>query len=169
MGKNRMQSSIPNWMREAIKLIGLQEIPGPAHESRILNMWQAIKMGGIKNDETPWCAALIGACLENVGIRSTRSGWAKSYLNWGVALDKPARGCIVVFSRTGGGGHVGFADSLTADGRINVLGGNQGNAVNIKPFAMDRVLGYRWPKDVSIPMLALEVAESGMASSTNEA
>jgi hypothetical protein len=26
-----------------------------------------------------------------------------------------------------------------------VLGGNQGNAVSIKPYPLERVLSYRWP------------------------
>jgi uncharacterized protein (TIGR02594 family) len=159
----------PTWLLEAEKYIGLKEIPGLKHESKILNFWQVIKMGGIKDDETPWCAAFVGAMLEASRITSTESGWAKSYLKWGVLLTKPALGCIVVFDRAGGGGHVGFVVGLTTDGRINVLGGNQEDGVNIKPFPLTRVLGYRWPKGYSIPMLTLSEVDNNEVSSTNEA
>ena len=48
-------------------------------------------------------------------------------------LNNPAYGCIVVFSRAGGG-HVGFLVGKDKQGNLMILGGNQSNAVNIKPF-----------------------------------
>jgi len=158
----------PKWLAETEKHIGLKEIPGLAHESRILNMWQTIKMGGIKDDETPWCAAFVGACLEASSIRSTRSGWAKSYLNWGRPLLRPALGCVVVFDRAGGGGHVGFATGYDANGKLLILGGNQGNSVNIKPFDVARILAYRWPNNELFPLVALATFDNNEAVSTNE-
>lgn len=159
----------PAWLTEAEKYIGLKETPGLAHESKILNMWQAIKMGGIKDDETPWCAAFVGAMLEASGIQSTRSGWAKSYLKWGAWLPRPSLGCIVIFDRAGGGGHVGFAVGYDGSSRIMVLGGNQGNEVNIKPFDSSRILGYRWPKELDFPLLALPSFSNRETVSTDEA
>ena len=64
-------------------------------------------------------------------------------LNTGTRLDKPAYGCVVVFDRAGGG-HVGFVVGKDKQGNLMVLGGNQGDAVNIKPFATSRVAGYVW-------------------------
>jgi hypothetical protein len=37
---------------------------------------------GIRDDETPWCATFVSAVLELESIPSTRSAWARSYLNW---------------------------------------------------------------------------------------
>lgn len=71
------------WVAEARRYIGLTEIEGPQHNSEIVAMWKAIKRGGIKDDETPWCAAFVGACLERVGIASTRFEGARSYASWG--------------------------------------------------------------------------------------
>ena len=71
------------WLDEARKHLGLKEIKGPKHAQAILDMWKAIKRGGIRDDETPWCAAFVCACLERVGIQSTRFESAKSYLSWG--------------------------------------------------------------------------------------
>ncbi|ENJ8541399.1 TIGR02594 family protein [Raoultella planticola] len=136
------------WITEARKHIGQMEIKGPRHNPLILQFWKDIKRGGIKDDETPWCAAFVGAMLERVDIKSSRFESAKSYLSWGVALREPAYGCIVVFSRDGGG-HVGFVIGQQENGDLMVLGGNQSDAVNIRAFSRSRVTGYRWPVNVA--------------------
>lgn len=146
----------PQWLAVARKMIGLHEIHGAEHAPEILQFWRDIKRGGIKSDEVPWCAAFVGACLERAGIRSSRFESAASYLKWGVRLDGPAHGCIVVFSRKGGG-HVGFVVGMDKGGNLLVLGGNQGDQVSIKAFPQDRVTGYRWPVDVPINSEQLQV------------
>lgn len=149
----------PLWVIEARKHIGVREIPGVNHHPLILAMWKAIKRGGIRDDETPWCAAFVGFCLENVGIVSSRFESARSYLTWGQRLDKPVHGCVVVFTREGGG-HVGFLVGVTRDGRLLVLGGNQGNEVSIRSFPRARVTGYRWPLAVPLPVHDLAAGEA---------
>ncbi len=161
--------SDPVWLSEARKQIGTREIKGPQHEPKILQWWKAIKRGGIKNDETPWCAAFVGGCLEAVGVASSRFESAKSYATWGQPLSHPELGCIVVFDREGGG-HVGFV--VWRDEKLNwlVVGGNQGDAVNIKAFQTSRVLAYRWPPGVELPAAeALRVFAAGIPVSRNEA
>lgn len=59
-------------------------------------------------------------------------------------LSKPAYGCIVTFTRQGGG-HVGFVIGKDKSGNLMVLGGNQGNRVSIAAFSPSRVTGYYWP------------------------
>ena len=144
----------PSWIVEGRKYIGEKEIKGPEHNPLILQFWKDIKRGGIKDDETPWCAAYVGGVLERSGITSSRFESAASYLNWGVKLDKPAYGCVVVFSRDGGG-HVGFVVGQQANGDLMVLGGNQSDAVNIRAFSTSRVSGYRWPKDIPVDVQPL--------------
>ena len=147
----------PTWIEEARKHIGTSEIKGAQHEPKILRWWRMIKRGGIKTDEVPWCAAFVGACLEAAGIRSSRFESAKSYLNWGQQLCYPAYGCVVVFSRDGGGGHVGFVVGFDQRHRLLVLGGNQGDKVSIAPFDRSRVAGYRWPTGIphsEVPLVA---------------
>lgn len=156
----------PQWLEIARPLVGLHEIKGAEHAPEILDMWRAIKRSGIQDDETPWCAAFAGACLERAGVRSSRFESAASYLKWGVRLNGPAHGCIVVFSREGGG-HVGFVVGLDPDGRLLVLGGNQGDQVSVKAFPVDRVTGYRWPVDVSINTAPLLIGAA--AASYSEA
>ncbi|MBO9551479.1 TIGR02594 family protein [Pseudomonas sp.] len=156
------------WLNEARKLIGISEIPGSQHHPEILQMWKDIKRGGIKDDETPWCAAFVGAMLERAGIRSSRFESAKSYLDWGTQLEQPAVGCIVVFTRVGGG-HVGFVVGKAANGNLMVLGGNQSDAVNIRAFELSRVSGYRWPTGVPLAGTALPILASDAPLSASEA
>jgi uncharacterized protein (TIGR02594 family) len=150
------------WIAEGRKLIGISEIKGPQHNPEILQMWKDIKRGGIKDDETPWCAAFVGAMLERVGIKSSRFESAKSYLDWGTKLEVPVYGCIAVFTREGGG-HVGFVVGQTGNGDLLILGGNQSDAVNIKAFKRDRVSGYRWSAQMgfvtSLPNLPIGSAQ----------
>lgn len=96
------------------------------------------------NEDTPWCSSFVSWCLEKAGYRSTSDAWARSYLDYGIKLDKPKPGCIVVFERGSSSGHVAFfvKENLTT---ITCLGGNQGNQVCYSDYAKYRVLGYRWP------------------------
>lgn len=160
-------TAMPKWIGEAMMHMGVTEVKGPKHSETILEYWKAIKRGGIKDDETPWCAAYVGAMLEYSGIRSTRFESARSYLDWGIELKEPAPGCIVVFSRSGGG-HVGFVVGVDPAGRLMVLGGNQADAVNIKAFDRNRVVGYRWPAGIPVETWPLPVMAYGEISK-NEA
>ncbi|WP_296231253.1 TIGR02594 family protein [Pseudomonas sp. UBA4617] len=156
------------WLDEARKHIGLEEVVGVQHNPEVLQMWKDIRRGGIKDDETPWCAAFVGAMLERVGVHSSRFESATSYLNWGIELQRPVTGCIVVFTRVGGG-HVGFATGKTVDGNLLVLGGNQSDAVNIRAFELGRVSGYRWPAGVPVVDEPLAVVADDVPLSSTEA
>ena len=155
------------WIDEAKKHIGLKEIKGSKHNAQIVMFWKAIKRGGIKDDETPWCAAFVGAMLESVGIVSTRYESAKSYEKWGLKLDAPVYGCVVVFTREGGG-HVGFVVGQDKAGNLLVLGGNQGDAVNVRAFPRSRATAYHWPVGVKMLRNDLPVLASAEIS-RNEA
>lgn len=155
------------WVQLARKFIGLKEIKGPEHNPEIVAMWKDIKRGGIKDDETPWCAAFVGAMLERCGIVSSRFEGARSYESWGEKLAAPIPGCVVVFSRDGGG-HVGFVVGQDKPGNLLVLGGNQADAVNIKAFPRSRATAYRWPAGVEQPRGELPVL-SGVDFSHSEA
>lgn len=144
------------WLDEAQSFIGLREVKGPQHAADILKFWKDIKRGGIKDDETPWCAAFVGAMLERSGVQSTRFESARSYEAWGVKLAQPVRGCVVVFSREGGG-HVGFVVGQDKAGNLLVLGGNQSDQVNVRAFPRSRVTAYRWPAGLPLPAANLPV------------
>ncbi|WP_156496279.1 TIGR02594 family protein, partial [Eikenella sp. NML03-A-027] len=84
-----------------------------------------------RDDETPWCSTFVAHCCRTAG-RDLPKHWyrAKGWLETGTRLSKSAYGCIVVFERQGGG-HVGFVVGQDRQGNLMVLGGNQGDAVNI--------------------------------------
>jgi len=160
----------PVWLRRARQEIGVTEIAGRQHSKRILSYWELAKLP-FRDDETPWCSGYVSAMLEDCGIKSTRSGMARSYEKWGQPCGA-IPGAVAVFwrgSRSSGFGHVGFLTGKDQHGNLMILGGNQGDAVNIKPFSTSRLVGYRWPAGVSIGSDALVVTESDGLVSTNEA
>lgn len=163
------QQQEPKWLVEARKHLGQMEKPGKSNNPWIVALWKTIKLGGIRDESVPWCAAFVGGCLEASGTRSTRSGAARSYLDWGVRLPGPVCGCIVIFQREPRGGHVGFVVGKDEGGNLQVLGGNQGDAVNIKSFPPNRVLGYRWPAGERIPAHDGLTVRAAVELSTREA
>ncbi len=140
----------PDWLLRARREIGIKEKVGPADHPRILQYFAETKIApAMHHDSVPWCSAFACWVMEQSGIRSTRSAAARSWLTWGKPLDKPQKGCIVVFERKSAdnpnAAHVAFYVGEAEDGSILVLGGNQANQVCIRPYAKDRLIGYRWP------------------------
>lgn len=146
-----MKQTELNWVANARKMIGTKEIKGTAHNKQILHMLDsAFKATGqktwIADDETPWCGTFVGYVMAESGLNKhiPKDFYrARAWESAGTKLDKPAYGCVVVFSRQGGG-HVGIVVGRDNHGNIMVLGGNQGDMVCIKPFARSRVTAYRW-------------------------
>lgn len=107
-----------------------------------------METGGVNLDPatTAWCAAYVNATLQQAGMKGTGSNMARSFLDWGRAVDEPQRGDLAVFTRgdpNGPYGHVGFFDGYNSDGTIRVLGGNQGDKVSIANYSPDNLLGFR--------------------------
>lgn len=131
---------MPNPIEIARNMVGTRE--GQA----ALNDY--LKTGGQNIDPVTraWCADFVNATLAQSGMKGTGSGMARSFLNYGQATNTPKVGDIAVFTRgdpNGPQGHVGFYQGTDAQGNIQVLGGNQGNAVSVASYAPDKLLGYR--------------------------
>jgi uncharacterized protein (TIGR02594 family) len=143
----------PAWLDSAWAEFGVSERAGAGDDPAVVRYFAESGHASVRDDETPWCAAFLGAMLKRAGIKGTGSLLARSYLKWGDALNAPKLGCIAVLSRgtDPAAGHVGFYLG-GAPGRVILLGGNQGNAVSVTAFADDRVLGFRWPKDHAAPI-----------------
>lgn len=120
--------------------MGVAETPGKLHNKRVLQYHAATNLRAT-DDETPWCSSFCNFIVQACGVKGTKSAAARSWLKWGEPLKEPVKGCIVVFSRTGGG-HVAFYHSHDAK-YIYTLGGNQGNRVCIAAYPVARLLGYR--------------------------
>lgn len=168
-----------NWIKIARDCIGQREIKGAKHNPLIVEMWRVAseQLGrnpAFKDDETPWCGGFVGYVMGKAGLgKHVPSLYpsARSWANAGTKLTKPAYGCVVVFSRNGGG-HVGFVVGKDKFGNLMVLGGNQSDAVNIKPFSRGRVIAYRWCGTQELPAthrFALPILASDGEVSKNEA
>ncbi len=135
----------PPWLSKARLEVGVHETPGEASTERILQYHRETKLQAT-SDEVPWCASFVCAMLEWSGVPSPRSARASDFLKWGITIQKPILGCIVVLSRGVDLFHVGFYVHET-DSRITILGGNQKDAVNEMSFLKEHIVGYRLPSD----------------------
>lgn len=160
----------PLWLWSAMAYLGVREVPGKEHNGAIVRWLRELKAWW-SDDETPWCGTFVAQCMREGGVQSIPKHWyrALAWLDWGVAIQHPRVGCVVVFNRKGGG-HVGFVLGRDLSGRLLVIGGNQGNAVTVAPFDVSRVAGYRMPKEKELQYLPLPtIALATGVSSTNEA
>jgi len=152
----------PKWLSQARLHLGVKEHKGTRSNPAVLEFFRAVGHPEIDNDETAWCAAFAGAMLKTAGYPippATVNLAARSYQNYGRKLDEPRIGCIAVFKRGNSSwmGHVGFVVGWDDD-HIELLGGNQGNAVSIAKYSRSQLLGFRWP--VAVNAKELEAAGS---------
>lgn len=136
----------PSWLSIARKELGVAEVPGVGNNERILE-YHGVTTLRATADSVPWCSSFACWVIERAGYKSTRSAAARSWLQWGRAIDQPVEGCIVVLKRGAPpSGHVGFYVGGDAN-RVRLLGGNQGDRVSEAFFPRADVLGYRMPID----------------------
>jgi len=137
-------------IREAVykiaeEYVGLKEYPGARHNPQVVEFFAKSGHGWVQDDETPWCAAFVGACMAQGGFRGTGKLNARSYMHWGKETQDPEKGDVVVLWRedpSSWKGHVGFYAGEKGE-QVLILGGNQGNKVSRKYYPKSRVLGYR--------------------------
>jgi uncharacterized protein (TIGR02594 family) len=114
----------PRVLVEALALFGTKEVPGTASNPAILAWAREVSVAGAyTNDGIAWCG-LFAAVAKRSGFEPVANPlWARNWLTFGTKASTPALGDILVFSRPGGGGHVGFyvGEDATA---YHVLGGN---------------------------------------------
>ena len=131
----------------AIRELGVHETPGPESTARIIEYDSHTTLKAT-NDEVPWCAAFANFVCDTAGFSGTHQANARSFLDWGVPLDAPILGCIVIMKRGDSPtqGHVTFCDHPDiSNGIIRCIGGNQGDAVSVARFSTGVVIGYRSP------------------------
>jgi uncharacterized protein (TIGR02594 family) len=160
----------PPWISAALAYLGTREVPGKGSNAKILDMTKSFARwirGFFTDDDIPWCALFVGACLANAELPHTGSLAARSYETYGVPCE-PALGAIMVFARKGGG-HVGFYMGERADAYW-ILGGNQSNMVGYAWIAKDRLTATRWPTEEPLPSSGrILLSRNGTPLSVNEA
>ena len=96
---------------------------------------------------TAWCAAFANGVLQKSGLTGTGSLMARSFLGYGKPVDAQnlKQGDVAVFGRGKAPyGHVGFVNSVNLkNGTVNILSGNQNNAVTLKNYAIGKAVGFR--------------------------
>jgi uncharacterized protein (TIGR02594 family) len=127
-------------------LIGTTEGPGPEDNPAVMEMYASVGHDWVEHDSVAWCAAFVGHCLERAGLRSTRKLTARSYLDWGVPVEvadaQPGDIAVIPRGSSSWQGHVFFIDRIEG-AWVWGLGGNQGDAVNIKRYRVSKLLGVR--------------------------
>ncbi len=145
------------WMEHALGEYGVKELPGNAHNPRIVEYFSTMKhKWQFQNDESEWCSAFVNWVMEKTSIPGTDKPTARSWKKWGNPLpdNAPMYGAVTVLwrgSRKGWQGHVAFCVGVEGNNVI-LLGGNQrgdtgrgSNQVSIRPYPKRRLLGFRWP------------------------
>ena len=134
------------WLKFADAEIGVRETPGKGSTKRV-DLYLAEV--GLSGDETPWCAAFTNWVLARAGIPGTGAANARSFAKWGKECE-PKTGAVVVMRRGNQAwqGHVGFLVTAN-ESHVWVLGGNQGDAVNITRFPRADVITFRWPRSAA--------------------
>lgn len=148
----------PPYLTALLRVKGEHEVDGPLSNPLIWDMYVA---GGVAHPKllddstTAWCSAALCWAFETSGLRGTRSLAGRSWLKRGRKLDlkKPIpRGAIAVlrYDNDPNHGHVGvvLADHGTS---IDVLAGNQGNAVSVRSWRKTSIIGAVWPDGVPEP------------------
>jgi uncharacterized protein (TIGR02594 family) len=137
----------PNWMPITLGERGVRRFGPGESNPRIVEYNGCTNLVGY-DDKISWCSSFINWCFAGVGIRGTGSALARSWLEWGHALESPVYGCVVVLTRDEPGGwkgHVGFYLRHDAE-FVYLFGGNQLEEVRELAYPLEAVLGYRWPE-----------------------
>lgn len=138
---------VPRYLEIAENDIGVAEFKGARHHPRILEYHS--NTGKWTRDEVPYCGSAIETWLIESGFEGLgrKGALARSWMKWGIPVDVPMRGDIVVLrrrrrgpdARTGsrGGYHVALYDR-GSKGRIRLLGANQSDAVKYSTYSLRR-------------------------------
>lgn len=135
----------PKMLIEALKLYGIKEQPGTADNPEIIAWAAETGLSRVySRDSVPWCGLFVATIAKRAGKEFPESPlWALNWAKFGVKVEQPMLGDVIVFKRPEGG-HVALyvgEDATT----WHVLGGNQSDAVTITRIAKYRAVAYRRP------------------------
>lgn len=136
----------------ALEQYGLKETPGSADNAQILAMAKDCGFDDYVHDSIAWCSLFANWVCLKANYPRSNSLMARSWLNVGVPVNAIQQADIVVFWRgdpKGTEGHVGFPIAQR-DGLIYVLGGNEGDMVQIEGFDPSKILGLRSLSPVAV-------------------
>ena len=140
-------------LKVALSQYGVTEVKGKIDNPEVLKYFHETGRTWINHDETPWCDAFLDWCAMKAGLKFTPGLNARAWLRAGeivepedvaaMALEIPIVCVLWRDKEVGIYGHVGLVTRLNGES-VWLLGGNQGiGQVNIRPFSLHEVLGYR--------------------------
>lgn len=136
---------LPVWYELAIRELGQKEIPGAAHNARILEYHKATTLKAT-TDEVAWCSSFMNWLFMKCKIKGTNSAAARSWLSWGKSVLKdPQIGDVCIFWREdpkSQKGHVCLYAGETETHYL-VLGGNQSDSVCFMFEPKSKILDIR--------------------------
>lgn len=137
----------PALLEAAGQYLGTEEWPGARQNPAVLGFFEKSGNPQVRDDETAWCAAFVGAVLAELGLPNTGRLNARSYLEWGapVGMANAVPGDVFILWRgnpEGWQGHVAFLVGFDGD-KVLLRGGNQGNRVSDIAYPASRILGIR--------------------------
>ncbi len=136
---------------------GIMKESSPAGTNRVLKYFGATNLS--TTTVLAWCGAFAAFCMKEVGGQVAHKivhdpAWAANWKTWGnlavpLGSDEIPIGAVVVMSPPPDGsrsGHVSFYSPKQSgvEGKITLLGGNQGNSVKDLDFARSEVAAIRW-------------------------
>lgn len=161
----------PPWHAEIKRRMDLHEV----RDKAVLWAWLRSGGGSVGDpSKVPWCGDLVETAIARTlpGEPLPNNPYlARNWLKFGVALDEPAIGAVMVFwrgARHGISGHVGLYDGEDASA-FSIVGGNQSNAITRARLGKDRLLGIRWPATFPLPTTGRVLRAGRGALSRNEA
>jgi uncharacterized protein (TIGR02594 family) len=178
--------AVPPFLATMRAISGTAETPGSGDNPKILAMRDEIAKrfpematyaANYTHDSIPWCGLTVAYCMAMNSIRPVfNSGdtgkflWADAWAhNYGTPLRKPKLGCVMVFTRSGGG-HVALYEGEDADNYL-VRGGNQSDAINVTHMPKSQLVAAIWPPDSTPPAgpekHIVEVAKAAAADASN--
>ncbi|WP_200844370.1 TIGR02594 family protein [Rhizobium sp. 18065] len=146
-----LRGPLPLMVVEAIKIYGVVEAPGKANNQLILSWAKEVGLRDTySNDAIPWCGLALAVVAKRAGKAvPTNPLWALNWRNFGVPVDKPQLGDVLIKTRkTASGavaGHVAIVLGEDAT-HYHVIGGNQSDAVTITRISKKDKLWFRRPE-----------------------
>lgn len=140
----------PRWLDVALREVGVKEIRGGKHSTRVLQYFAAAR-SNVHDDETAWCSAFMNFVFAQCHIKPTYNLSARSWLTWGKASSLPVPGAVAIWPRGNAWqGHVNMVVRVVNNTFVDCVGGNQydpasGGAVNIHRYKISGALGFRVP------------------------
>lgn len=118
------QPGNPLMTLEAARLYGVTESEGARDNPVILGWARELGLAAYSHDSIPWCGLAAAIVARRAGKPIPAEPlWALNWRGFGVAVDRPALGDIMVKTRKGGGHVTNYAGETRT--HYICLGGNQ--------------------------------------------